>query len=99
MDTTTLIDFLNQYRLPLAIGACVVLTLCYRKVRYDRTIKTVLMILIVFFAAESVYTLATGKSILSVAGLVDQKLSEEPTTLEPSHRYYRDPKERYGPSE
>jgi len=88
--------FLNMYWPYLAGLALVCLVASYFSRKFRVSLKRVLVVLTLLFAAAAAYELGTGRNIFSLPGDVDRKLSEEPTNPEKGHRYYQTYEERFG---
>jgi len=87
---TVLTDFVVAYwYYILAVAVLCGITCIYSPTFYRNFKKGMLLLLVVLVLALG-YEFLTGRSILTIPSRIDKKLSEKPTRLEPSHRYYPD---------
>lgn len=92
----TLPDFLTAYWMYLfgIVAACGIL--CYFSEKAAGWLKKGAVLCAVLFILAAGYELITGKSLFSLPGSIDRKLSKDPEKIETGRRYYQSFEERYG---
>ncbi|MHB8809391.1 MAG: hypothetical protein ACYC9M_05185 [Desulfobulbaceae bacterium] len=89
-------EFLRSYWMYLVGAAVVFATMSYYSEKFFDYLKKGLILLAVLFALLAGYELISGKSIFTLPGRIDEKLSEDPSQTETGRRYYRSYEERFG---
>lgn len=92
-------EFLNSYWMYLAGAAVICAAMSYFSEKFFSYLKKGLILGAVLFALVAGYELMTGKSIFTLPGRIDKKMSEKPSETETGRRYYRSYDERLGDKE
>ena len=87
---TILTDFIADFWYSIVAVAVLCSIACYFSPTFYGYLKKGLLFLLAVLVISSGYELVTSRSILTIPGRIDTKLSEKPTKLEPSHHYYRE---------
>lgn len=88
--------FLQNYWMYLAAVAVGGIVLCYFSEKLRGYLIKGLLVFAVLFGLAAGYELVTGRSLFSLPGRIDNKLSEGPAQVESGRRYYKSYEERFG---
>ncbi len=92
----TIVDLLLEYKLHIGLGLLVLgalLALCSETLRGQ--LKKGIILLVVIAGLGLTYSFITGKSPADIPHAINSFFNDPKTETEPSHRYYKDPEERF----
>ncbi len=92
-----IVDLILEYKLYIGLGLLVLVTLlalCSETLRGQ--LKKGIILLVVVAGLGFAYSLITGKSVADIPRAINSFFNNPTTEIEPSHRYYKDPEERFG---
>lgn len=92
-------EFLRRYWMYLVGAAFLCAVMSYYSEKFFSYLKKGLILSAVLFTLAAGYELVSGRSIFTLPGRIDKKLSEEPSATETGHRYYQSYEERLGEKE
>ena len=88
---------LYEYKMYVVIGVFVLFgLLCLLSDTLRGQLKKGVIALLIIVAVGVCYYFFTGKALSDIPADVNKFFNKRITEREPSHKYYRDPKERYG---
>lgn len=93
----TIINAVVEYRVYIGIGLFVllaILTLTSSTLRGQ--LKKGIILLLIILGLGGGYYFITGNSPSDILADINRFFNSSPTNQEPSHKYYKQPKERYG---
>ncbi|MBU1232217.1 MAG: hypothetical protein KKD01_03610 [Proteobacteria bacterium] len=93
----TIVNVMLEHKLYVCLGLLVLLgLLALTSATLRGQLKKGIILLLIVAGLGGGYYFFTGKSPSDIPGVIDKFFNNPTTEKEPSHRYYKDPEERYG---